>query len=156
MSLVLAHHVVSAGVDCVIIGGHAVNFHGYPRSTQDIDMIFRRDGKGDANLYNVLAGLGAFWISDDIDPSTGIEKTVPVTLEFVASQNLMMLGTSLGYLDLFSFIPGMPAESLDELFATAQKSGAIQFASLSWLRKMKQASGRPQDLIDLQYLPTEN
>lgn len=152
--LAVAHRLVDAGVDCVVIGGHAVNFHGYPRSTQDVDLIFRRRGDSDVKLYETLTELGAFWIGDEIDPATGIETAVPISLDYIANHHLMMLGTRHGYLDLFSFIPGMPAEPLDDLFATAQKSGPLRFASLWWLRKMKLASGRPQDLIDLEHLPT--
>ncbi len=66
--LAVAHSIVDAGVDCVVIGGHAVNFHGYPRSTQDVGLIFRRGGDSDVKLYETLAELGAFWIGDEIDP----------------------------------------------------------------------------------------
>lgn len=152
--LAIARSIVDAGVDCVVIGGHAVNFHGYPRSTQDVDLIFRRGDNGDVKLHETLIELGAFWIGDEIDPTTGIEIAIPVSLDYIANHHLMMLGTRHGYLDLFDFIPGMPAEPLDDLFATAQKSGTLRFVSLSWLRKMKLAAGRPQDLIDLEHLPS--
>jgi hypothetical protein len=29
----------------------------------------------------------------------------------------------------------------------------VRFASLEWLRRMKQAAGRPKDLLDLENLP---
>ena len=34
--------ITQAGVPFVIIGGHAVSFHGYIRTTEDADVIFRR------------------------------------------------------------------------------------------------------------------
>jgi hypothetical protein len=42
---------------------------------------------------------------------------------------------------------GMPVEAGVEL-------DGIRFASLEWLRKLKQAAGRPKDLLDLDNLPT--
>ncbi len=65
----------------------------------------------------------------------------------------MMLGTDLGFLDLFDFIPSLPGESLDDLFTSAVVRAARPFASLSWVRRMKQAADRPQDRIDLENLP---
>lgn len=38
----IAQRLVDAGVPSIIIGGHAVNFHGFPRSTQDVDIIYQR------------------------------------------------------------------------------------------------------------------
>ncbi len=143
----------SGGVPVVIAGGHAVNFHGYLRATEDIDLIFRRVAGVDESLLRILGDWDAYWISDNIDPTTGLEITVPVSLDYIRSNHFLMLGTSAGYVDLFDFIPGLPDVSFDELFATAEVSGQRRFASLEWLKKMKRAAGRPQDQIDLEHLP---
>lgn len=38
---VVSHQFPAAGVDCIVIGGFAVNYHGYTRNTLDVDfMIF--------------------------------------------------------------------------------------------------------------------
>jgi len=140
-------------VHLVVIGGHAVNYHGYPRSTQDIDLIFSRTPASEVAVANVLSEFEAFWISDEIDPATGIEKTVPVTLSYVRSHRLMMLGSHAGFIDIFDFIPGLPNHPLDDLLATASVAQGIPFASLPWLRRIKQASGRPRDQLDLDNLP---
>jgi hypothetical protein len=34
---------VVAGVECVLIGGHAVTIHGHPRTTEDIDLLARSE-----------------------------------------------------------------------------------------------------------------
>ena len=70
-----------------------------------------------------------------IHSSTGIEKIVPVTLNYIEREHMMMLGTKLGYVDLFDFIPGLPAESLTDLFSSAQSSGSLKFVNLHWLRR---------------------
>jgi len=36
-----------------------------------------------------------------------LERTIPVDLSYVRSKHLMMLGTDLGYLDIFDSIPGV-------------------------------------------------
>ena len=40
------------------------------------------------------------------------------------------------------------------VWETGVELDGIRFASLEWLRKLKQAAGRPKDLIDLENLPT--
>lgn len=142
-----------AGVEVVIIGGHAVNFHGYLRATEDVDLVFRRQPGDDDKLFEVLTEFGAYWIGDEIDPGTGLEIAIPVSLDYIRGHRLMMLGTDAGYVDLFDFIPGLPEAALDALFSTAIVTGQRRFASLEWLKEMKRAADRPQDQIDLRNLP---
>ncbi len=42
--LTVFQFLARAGVPFVIIGGHAVNFHGYVRATEDADVIFEASG----------------------------------------------------------------------------------------------------------------
>jgi hypothetical protein len=44
-------------------------------------------------------------------------------------------------------------EAVDDLFRSSRESNGRRFVSLKWLRKMKQAAGRPQDRMDLDNLP---
>ncbi len=143
----------AAGVRLVIIGGHAVNFHGYIRATEDIDIVFRRDDLTEQALYETLLEFGAYWIGDEIDPHTGIEETFPVTLDYIRDHHLLLLGTEAGYIDLFDFLPGLPDASMEEFFQAAQLSCGRAFASLDWLKRLKLAANRPQDRIDLEHLP---
>jgi hypothetical protein len=151
--LELVDALESSGVPVVIIGGHAVNFHGFLRATEDIDLVFRRDEPTEEKLLQVLQDWRAYWISDEIDPNTGLEITVPVAEDYIRRQHLMMLGTHAGYVDLFDFVPGYPQVPVDDLFATAVVCGRRRFVSLEWLKKMKLAASRPQDCIDLENLP---
>lgn len=146
---VLVDHEVPA----VIIGGHAVNFHGYLRATEDVDIIFVRTVERESALVKALESVNAFWIGDKIDPVSGLEETFPVTESFVKSNRLMMLGTDHGYLDLFDHVPGLPEVSATTLVAESVLGNGRRYASLKWLRRMKQASARPIDLNDLEMLP---
>ena len=71
----------------------------------------------------------------------------------IKSCRLMMLVTDLGFLDLFDFVPVYAGVDVDQLFASAVENHCRRFASLNWLRKMKHASGRPRDQLDLDNLP---
>ncbi len=151
--MALVDSLVAQQVPFVIIGGHAVNFHGHLRTTEDVDIIYRRTRQSVEALYNVLSMAEAFRIDNEIDPATGIEKTHQITKAEVGRSHLLMLGTKHGYIDIFDFIPGLPEEPLDDLFASAVVAEGRPFASLDWLKRMKQATGRPRDLEDLKHLP---
>jgi hypothetical protein len=143
-----------AGVPFVIIGGHAVVFHGHVRATEDCDLIFERTEASEAALLKVLESIRACWISNERDPTTGVERVVPVSAAYVAGEHLMMLSTDLGYLDIYDFIPGFPETPVADIFADSIRQGELRFVSLRWLRKLKQAAGRHRDLDDLERLPS--
>lgn len=146
---VLAKH----NVPLVIIGGHAVTYHGYVRATEDTDIVVKRSPEMDQALFAALREMNARWIGDELDPETGVERTFPVSLSYIRSTRLMMLITDFGFLDIFDYIPGYPGEAVEELFTTAVESAGRKYSSLEWLRKMKQVTGRPKDLLDLENLP---
>ena len=140
-------------VPFVIIGGHAVTFHGYVRATEDTDIVYLRSAESEEFLLQALADVHAHWIGDEIDPETGIEQTHPATIEYIQCTHLMMLVTDFGFLDIFDYIPGFPGEAVERLFATAVDQGSHRYVSLEWLRKMKSAASRPKDQLDLDNLP---
>jgi hypothetical protein len=106
-------------------------------------------------LFAALSEVNACWIGDEIDPETGIERTHPVTMDYIRQTHLMMLVTDFGFLDIFDYVPGFPEASLDDLFATAIPHESHRFVSLAWLRRMKSAANRPRDQADLENLPPD-
>lgn len=146
---VLARH----GLPFVVIGGHAVNFHGFRRSTEDADVIWLRSPQSEHVLLSALTELDARYIGNDIDPATCIERTYPVALGFIQSHHLMMLFTRFGFLDLFDYVPGFPDQDPAEVLASSIESAGLRYVSLALLRKMKQVTGRAKDLLDLENLP---
>ncbi|NLE38647.1 MAG: hypothetical protein GX621_11535 [Pirellulaceae bacterium] len=143
-----------AGVPFVIIGGHAVVFHGYLRTTEDADLIFDRSPASEAALFEALESIHACWISDQRDPATGLERLVPVSPSYVRDQHLMMLTTDLGFVDLYDYIPGFPNTPVADVFSDSIELNNLRFVSLRWLRKLKQAARRHKDLDDLEHLPS--
>jgi hypothetical protein len=49
-------------VRCLMVGGEAVIFHGYPRLTGDVDFFYDRTRDNAARLFKALA---AFWDNDN-------------------------------------------------------------------------------------------
>jgi hypothetical protein len=145
--------LLNHGIDFVIIGAHAVNFHGYIRLTEDLDLVWLRSQPAEKNLLAALKEIGAEFISETIDPATGIERSFPVTPPYIESTHLMMLVTRLGFLDLFDYVPALPGEQVSTLFSSSIESNGFRYASLDWLRRMKAAAGRSKDLLDLEMLP---
>ena len=143
-----------AGVQFVIIGGHAVVFHGYVRTTEDADLIFERSGASEAALLEALESIHACWISDERDAATGLERLVPVSPSYVRGEHLMMLTTDLGFLDLYDYIRGFPEMPVADVFSDSIELNNLRFVSLRWLRKLKRAAGRHKDLDDLEHLPS--
>jgi len=143
------------GVPFVIVGGHAVNYHGYRRATEDADAVWFRSADAERALLAALTELGARYIGNEIDPATKIERTYPVTRAFIQSTHLMMLWTEDGFLDLFDYIPSFPTEDVEQLLASSVEADGFRYISLSWLRKLKQQASRTKDLLDLENLPAE-
>ncbi len=141
------------GVPFVVMGGHAVSFHGYVRGTEDTDVLWVRSPQSEAGLLLALDELEARYIGTEIDPATGIERTYPVTAAFVRSQQLMMLCTNAGFLDLFDYVPGHPGVAVAAVLESSAEAEGVRFISLEWLRRLKNAAGRPKDLLDLENLP---
>lgn len=137
----------------IVIGGHAVNFHGYVRATEDIDLLVLPDDGWRDRTLSALGDLNAFVITDEIDSQTGIERVRPIDPADIAARDLIMVGSDYGYLDLFSFPPGLEMQALDAMWETSVRSGEFRFVSLAWLRRMKELSARPVDLNDLENLP---
>ena len=141
------------GVPFFVIGAHAVNFHGYGRATEDMDIVWVRSSQAEQSLLAALKEIDGCYIGNEIDPATGIERTHAVSLPFIQANHLMMLLTRFGFLDLFDYAPGLPNEDVRQLLASSVEFEGFRYASLQLLRKMKQASGRPKDRTDLENLP---
>lgn len=55
------------GVEYVLIGGVAVNFHGIPRATEDVDFLIRPDAE---NMARVRAALRSLFDDESVEEIT--------------------------------------------------------------------------------------
>jgi hypothetical protein len=121
------------GVALVVIGGFAVQYHGYVRATKDVDVV--PDPSRD-NMGRLSAAL----------------RTVSKRRIDVSDGNTRVL-TELGVLNVMSTIPG--AGSYEELRAGAveemlpEVGYTVAFAGFDDLITMKEEAGRESDRIDL-------
>lgn len=130
----------SHGVEYLVVGGHAVAYHGHPRFTGDIDFLIRTS---EANAHRMLAvldafGFGGLGISEDdlLQPGRIIQLGQP--------PNRIDILTSLSAVDFDSAWQSRVQTSIDDL--------PVSLLGLDELLRNKRASGRQKDLADLEKL----
>jgi hypothetical protein len=139
-------------VEFVVIGGIAVQAHGYIRGTHDVDIIVKATTLNLSRLSEALVELEA-------------ELRTPGTLKLADPHQLrraplIPVITRAGPLDVLNVehVAGGP-RSYDALRDAAievdLRGRAIAVAGLSDLIRMKRAAGRQQDLMDIEALTRE-
>lgn len=128
-------------VDYVIVGGHAVAYHGYPRYTGDIDFFVRPTLENGQRLLEALKAFG--FAQAGLSPS-----------DFTRPGRVMQMGLPPHRIDLLTSIDGVtfeeawastpPDSTLDEL--------PVRFIGKDLLLKNKRLAGRPKDLADIEAL----
>lgn len=139
----LLEALASARVDFVVIGGVAGGSYGSTFGTFDVDIAYARDGENLERLATVLHALGATL------------RGAPPDLPFVPDAKTLANGanftftTRLGSLDILADPAGAPPYR--GLKAAGMKITVsdmeIIVASLDHLIAMKEAAGRPKDLL---------
>ena len=137
------------GVDFVVIGGIAVQTHGYLRSTKDLDIVAWPGALNLSRLSEALAELEA-----EPRGSAMVNLADPHQLGRAA---LIPIMTSAGPLDLLNSaqLAGAP-RGYDALRRGALvidlPAGQVAVVGLSDLIRMKRAAGREHDLADIEAL----
>jgi hypothetical protein len=134
-------------VDFVVIGGVAVQAHGYVRGTNDLDLVPEPGLRNLSRLGEALAQIGARLARSD----RPFDVTNPQLLKRAP---LIPLTTRHGRVDLINLdqIPGAPRSYVDlRARATLAHLGdaEVPIAGLDDLVRMKRAAGREEDLRDL-------
>jgi hypothetical protein len=133
-------------VRCLIVGGEAVIFHGYPRLTGEIDFFYERTP---ANAARIFQALEVFWDYDIPGVKSANELLEPgVIIQFGRPPNRI---------DLHNQISGVSfARAWDSRvaiqFRTTSDSLRLHYIGIGPLRRNKRAIGRAKDLDDLEHL----
>jgi hypothetical protein len=131
----LAEH----GVDYVVIGGLAVQAHGHPRTTQDLDLVPEPSAANLERLRAALEALGA--------RPVGATRPQPVKLP---SGGALELDTDAGGVDIHLGRPGAaPYADLRSRALALELETEVLVAGRDDLIAMKHASGRPIDRDDI-------
>ena len=124
----------------LIIGGYAVAFHGHPRYTKDLDIWIELGQENAANILKALAqfGFGSLGLRQD---------------DFLEPDQIIQLGSPPIRIDILTTLAGV---DFDECFASKTVAAIdniqMNFIDLENLKKNKKATGRLQDLADLENL----
>lgn len=135
------------GVDYLTIGAWAVVAHGYVRATADIDFIARQDDGNMVRLAAALTELQAHLRGVDAH-LLDIDPTDPEVLGDGAS---FTLDTDAGPLDFLNDVPGaLDFDTMRDRAIRVNAGGVgVWVVSYEDLIRMKRASGREQDLLDV-------
>lgn len=142
----LAEH----GVDYLIIGGVAAQVHGRRRTTKDLDVT---PAPTPENFERLAAALGALEAHPvELGPSAPSPTAEQLRLAAIVPP----LSTEHGELHILNEVAGASAyEGMRARALTIDIGGiAVQIVSVDDLIRMKQASGRPGDIEDIEALAT--
>ena len=128
------------GVEFVLVGGHAVNYYGYVRTTQDIDLLIYPSGK---NAKCVMAALRDFGFGN---------AGIPLSL-FESAGSAIHLGSEPNRIDLLTTLKGVGNEQIFKNKKRIQM-GALELdiIDLHDLLQIKRQSSRLKDQADAEEL----
>ncbi len=128
------------GVRYLVVGGYAVAVHGHPRYTKDMDVWIARDEENAARMVRALEDFGF--------GSLGLRE-----VDFLEPDQIIQLGYPPVRIDVLTTLVGVDFE---ECFPTKLEvpvdDVVAYFIDIENLKKNKKASGRLQDLADLENL----
>ena len=138
----LLKKLIEANVDFIVIGGYSVIFHGYKRTTGDIDIWLKPDN---ANRQKLLPVLREFGFDDsDIDEVS--------TLDFTQHM-VFSMGETPEKIDFLKRINLVQYDDADKKKIFAEADGLnIPFLHLDDLILSKINTGRPKDKADIDML----
>lgn len=127
-------------VEFVLVGGHAVAFHGYPRYTGDIDFLVCPELE---NGHRIIKVMEAF----------GFDNTGIYAEDFISPNKIIQLGYPPNRIDLITSISGC---SFDEVWKsrieTMLDHVPVFIIGKETLIKNKRVSNRSKDLLDVEKL----
>lgn len=129
--LLNAHHV-----EYLIVGGHAVSFHGYPRFTHDVDVVIVPERSNALRLMEALADFG-------------FSQLELVADDFVRDVTVA-LGRAPHQIDIMTYIKGVDlGEAWQRRVEGQLDQVPVYFVAKDDLIANKRAVGRPEDLADI-------
>lgn len=124
----------------LVVGRYAVALHGYPRYTKDMDIWVEMTAE---NATKITKALEQFGFS-----SLGLNAS-----DFTVPDQMLQLGYPPGRIDILTTLSGVEFSECYPSRTIVEVDGAsVNFIDLENLRKNKKATGRHQDLADLENL----
>jgi hypothetical protein len=131
----------SNGVEYLLIGGYAVNLHGYVRTTNDLDIWINVNPENAARTDRALREFG--FAPAALTPDL-----------FLTRNNVVRMGLPPVRIEILTSISGVEFDACyAEKVMIQIEEMLVPVISLARLRENKAASGRTRDLADLENLP---
>lgn len=129
-----------AGAEFVLLGGHAVAFHGHPRATKDMDVLIRANRSNAERVYRALAAFGA--------PLEAFEVRAE---DFATYDGVLQVGMPPRRIDILNRADGITFDEAIAEGAFFELDGrTIPVIGRDALLKNKRAVGRAQDIADVE------
>lgn len=124
----------------LVVGGYAVAFHGHPRYTKDLDVWIELSPENAANMVKALKQFGF--------ESLNLKES-----DFLVPDQIIQLGYPPNRIDVHNTLIGVEFNSCwDSRIQVEDEGVMISCINLENLIMNKRASGRHQDLADLENL----
>ena len=124
----------------LVVGGYAVALHGYPRYTKDIDIWVELNPDNATKIIHALDdfGFGSLELKEN---------------DFLEPEMIIQLGYPPNRIDIILSPAGVDFQTCFSTRVIVEIEGVqVNFIDLENLRKNKAATGRKQDLADLENL----
>jgi hypothetical protein len=134
---------VANDVRFLVVGGYALAAHGYPRATDDFDTWVWVNPENAEKIVKCLTefGFGSLSLATD---------------DFMTPDRVVQLGYPPYRIDIITSISGVEFDSAWANRLIVDVDGLkVPFISREDLLKNKRATGRPKDLLDVEYLTRE-
>ena len=129
-----------AGVDYIMVGGWAVNLHGYVRATIDLDIWILADQENARKVYAALGEFGA--PLGEVKPE-----------DFAQDGTIFQIGVAPCRIDVINKIDGVSyADAAPRAIPKTIEGISVRIISREDLIANKRASGRTKDLADAEIL----
>jgi predicted nucleotidyltransferase len=129
----------SSKVEYLVIGGYAVNLHGFARATADLDIWISIRPENARRVAQVLREFGFAQAEPDI---------------FLEPRKVVRMGVPPIRLEILTSISGVEFAECYARRLEAELDGIpVKLIQLDDLKRNKAASGRLQDRLDLERLP---
>jgi predicted nucleotidyltransferase len=134
--------LIDQNVEFILIGGYAVNYHGYNRTTGDMDIWLKPDNENKLKLLDALTLL-------DFDEA-GINTIKKWNFE---TPQLFSILEKPFLTEFITHISGVKyTEALEQIIKAEIDGLIIPVIHVNNLIQNKKASGRLKDLADVEYL----
>jgi hypothetical protein len=128
-----------AGAEFVVLGGHAVAFHGHPRATKDLNVLIRAEPENAERVYRALAAFGA-----------PLETFQVAASDFAIYDGVLQIGLPPRRIDILNRATGITFDEAVAGDASFDLEGrTIRVIGRAALLQNKRATGRQQDLADI-------